>query len=165
MTFDHETSPNTSEFSLFIRKFMRFSLKSSGSLIWTFSLSGLDVDFKWWIKLSRSRKESESDLRSASWAPPSHSQCYTVWLPGLKTSTENTFTTLNWSGAQIRNSAGIRVQFLDVWEQIWCVMKMTCVLPPQLLHCALTRPQSCLQERQLGRQSCGGKEAQFVIFI
>lgn len=35
------------------------------------------------------------------------------------------------------------------------MMKMTCVLPPQLLHSALTRPQSCLQERQLRRQSCG----------
>lgn len=28
--------------------------------------------------------ESESDLSSASSAPPSDSQCYTVWLPELK---------------------------------------------------------------------------------
>lgn len=34
-----------------------------------------------------------------------------------------------------------------------CLM-MTCVLPPQLLHGVLARPQSRLQERQLRRQSC-----------
>lgn len=33
--------------------------------------------------------------------------------------------------------------------------EMTCALPPQLLYCALTRPQSRLQEWQLCRQRCG----------
>lgn len=33
--------------------------------------------------------------------------------------------------------------------------EMTCALPPQLLYCVLTRPQSGLQERQLCRQRCG----------
>ena len=35
------------------------------------------------------------------------------------------------------------------------MMMMTYALPPQLLHRALARPQSDLQERQLRRQSCG----------
>lgn len=153
----------------------------------------------WLLVINRGWINQRTDLRSASSAPPSDSQCYTVWPPALIHN--NNTTTQQQHNTQIKHIILIKIPeicplnkeqngqtFVD-WMltsdsrvvlalalacdyhyrpqgalfclycqnmfNVMMMMMMTCALPPQLLHRGLARPQSRLQERQLGRQRCG----------